>query len=251
MDPEEKSEFSKKFSVNPKFSFFCLTTVVVFARSGSALGLVGGGVFLVSQCWGKSGKLKMSSYVYDPAKGVYVLESDLLSHEKDRGVDVVADDEDGVMEDARVSRQEAEKLEEMGYLQNRQPVEVHDSEEDEDDNNNDEAEYDDQKVMDIFDPTVYHSSVKELLRATKEKYSLDLRQFVALLTKDEYEIIKIVNFIRHKVIHEKCPTMEQVLDSLRKGQHKDDRFLQPTLTDDPLLYELMDDGFESDSAVSS
>ncbi|KAK7518149.1 protein arginine methyltransferase RmtB [Phyllosticta citriasiana] len=107
-----------------------------------------------------------------------------------------------------------------------------------------DADVEDVRVKGLFDEAVVFGSVRELVEETKRVWGVDLAEVVARFGLDFYQRIKLVNYIRSQV---RAGNSQPDLSSA--AAFADDKYLQPVLEDDALLFlvdELGDSEEEAD-----
>lgn len=104
-----------------------------------------------------------------------------------------------------------------------------------------------EKVQSLFCDTVL-DSVNALIIHESEVHGFDLKQAVANLGCDDQSVIMLVNFIRSKVRAANASSFEidstfvnQITEELASKEFlKDDSYMIPVISEDPLLYLLHD-----------
>ncbi|KAK7548745.1 protein arginine methyltransferase RmtB [Phyllosticta citricarpa] len=94
-----------------------------------------------------------------------------------------------------------------------------------------DADVEDVQVKGLFDEAVVFGSVRELVEGTKRAWGVDLAEVVARFGLDFYQRIKLVNYIRSQV---RAGNSQPDLSSA--AVFADDKYLQPVLEDDALLF---------------
>jgi hypothetical protein len=105
----------------------------------------------------------------------------------------------------------------------------------------DDEEDDKLLIKSLFDDS-HFPSVESLLHYDSEVYKFDLRQIIHDQFHDDISIIKLINFIRFKVLSlEKSSISDvfiaEIIRSVGTNEFlSDDTYMKPVLEDDPLLY---------------
>ncbi|KAK3067381.1 hypothetical protein LTS18_001148, partial [Coniosporium uncinatum] len=108
-----------------------------------------------------------------------------------------------------------------------------------------EADQEELQFVNLFDDTRF-SDVHALIQHCKQKHDFDFVAVQRSLDLDFYASMKLVNYIREQV-----RSGNQKPDVSSKELFHDDRYLQPTLPDDALLFSLDDIcNFEADATPS-
>ncbi|KAK7539469.1 protein arginine methyltransferase RmtB [Phyllosticta citribraziliensis] len=105
-----------------------------------------------------------------------------------------------------------------------------------------DADVEDVRVKGLFDETVEFKSVRELVEGTKKAAGVDLAEVVKRFGLDFYQRIKLVNYIRSQV---RAGNSKPDLSSA--AAFADDKYLQPVLEDDALLFLVDELGDEEDA----
>lgn len=105
----------------------------------------------------------------------------------------------------------------------------------------DDEEDDKLLIKSLFDDS-HFPTVESLLHYDSEVYKFDLRQIIHDQFHDDISIIKLINFIRFKVLSlEKSSISDVFIAEIIRlvGTNEflsDDTYMKPVLEDDPLLY---------------
>ncbi|KAF8430660.1 S-adenosyl-L-methionine-dependent methyltransferase [Terfezia claveryi] len=97
--------------------------------------------------------------------------------------------------------------------------------------------------------TLVCPSIKKVLDHCRQHHSFDLRTVREKLDLDFYHTIKLINYIRHRIItsHDAAP---DVIRDIELGTVRpalsEDKYLQPVLEDDPLLFSFEDEDEDDD-----
>ncbi|RPB23639.1 S-adenosyl-L-methionine-dependent methyltransferase [Terfezia boudieri ATCC MYA-4762] len=97
--------------------------------------------------------------------------------------------------------------------------------------------------------TLVCPSTKKVLDHCRQHHSFDLKTVREKLDLDFYYTIKLINYIRHRIItsHDAAP---EVIRDIELGTARpalsEDKYLQPVLEDDPLLFSFEDEDDDDD-----